>query len=352
MDFSEQDRHWMQLALEQAEQGVGLTSPNPPVGAVLALEERLIGLGHHHRAGELHAEREAFKDAIKRGNEHLLPQATLYVTLEPCSSHGKTPPCTDAILEHQVARVVYGSTDPDPRHEGAACHLLENAGIPVEYGLLEDECDYLIRAFRKNVREKRPWVMVKTAMSLDGRIARKPEYSQWLTSKASRRRVHSLRACSDAILTGGQTVRSDNPALTIREADRIVSPQKQQPWRIIATRNASSIPATSICLNDEWKKRTLVCERIDSWKQFLEELYAERHISTLMVEAGGVLVQKLLEESLADEWIGFYAPIITGGNQMAVESGNFLTREAHLERIKIESFENDLCITGLLKYES
>ena len=352
MDFSEQDRHWMQVAIEQARLGEGLTSPNPPVGAVLALEERLIGQGYHREAGKPHAEREAFRDALERGNKDILSKVTLYVTLEPCSSHGRTPPCTDAILQYGIARVVYGSMDPDPRHRGGACHLLKDAGIPTGHGLLEDECDYLIRAFKKNVQEKRPWVVVKTAMSLDGRIVRKPENSQWLTSKASRRRVHSLRAYADAILTGGQTVRVDNPALTIREPDHAVSPHKKQPWRIIATRDASAIPSSSICLNDEWKERTLVCENIDSWKRFLEELYASRHISTLMVEAGGDLVKKLLNESLVDEWVGFYAPMITGGSQLAVGGESFLPREAHLERIKVMQLENDICVNGLLKYES
>lgn len=351
MNVTEQDSQWMQLALKLAEQGIGLTAPNPPVGAVLALGDRLLGKGYHRRAGLLHAEREAFKDALENGNGNHLSEATLYVTLEPCSTHGKTPPCTDAILEHRVARVVYGSTDPNPKHAGAAFQLLKNAGVVVESGCLEDECDDLIRAFRKNILHQRPWVIVKTAMSLDGRIVRKPGNPQWLTSPQSRRRVHTWRAQSDAILTGGQTVRADNPALTIREADRVISPDKIQPWRIIATRSAASIPASSVCLTDEWKERTLIYEDIRSWKSFLEVLYSEKQISTLMVEAGGDLVRRLLEESLVDEWVGFYAPMIVGGETLAVEGGNFFPHEARLNRVLVDRFGDDICINGLLSYE-
>lgn len=217
-----------------------------------------------------HAEREAIADGVANGNAPLFADSTLYVTLEPCSTSGKTPPCTDAILKHRFKRVVYGSEDPNPKHRGAAADILEQAGIKVTRGVLEKECDHLIRGFRVNMLEGRPWVIAKSAMSLDGRISRSPERSQWLTNEKSRSFVHTLRAECDAVLTGGNTVRLDNPSLTIRKPDRPVSPLKEQPWRIILTHDASSIPADSICLTDEFRDRTLVVENVFSYLELLK----------------------------------------------------------------------------------
>lgn len=217
-----------------------------------------------------HAEREAIADGVANGNAPLFADSTLYVTLEPCSTSGKTPPCTDAILKHRFKRVVYGSEDPNPKHRGAAADILEQAGIKVTRGVLEKECDHLIRGFRVNMLEGRPWVIAKSAMSLDGRISRSPERSQWLTNEKSRSFVHTLRAECDAVLTGGNTVRLDNPSLTIRKPDRPVSPLKEQPWRIILTHDASSIPADSICLTDEFRDRTLVVENVFNYLELLK----------------------------------------------------------------------------------
>ena len=252
----------MNMAIKLASNGIGLTSPNPCVGAVIVHENQVIGSGFHKKAGLPHAEREAIADGVANGNAPLFADSTLYVTLEPCSTSGKTPPCTDAILKHRFKRVVYGSEDPNPKHRGAAADILEQAGIKVTRGVLEKECDHLIRGFRVNMLEGRPWVIAKSAMSLDGRISRSPERSQWLTNEKSRSFVHTLRAECDAVLTGGNTVRLDNPSLTIRKPDRPVSPLKEQPWRIILTHDASSIPADSICLTDEFRDRTLVVENV------------------------------------------------------------------------------------------
>ncbi|MEG0025306.1 MAG: bifunctional diaminohydroxyphosphoribosylaminopyrimidine deaminase/5-amino-6-(5-phosphoribosylamino)uracil reductase RibD [Akkermansia sp.] len=351
MSFSEQDQYWMQQALKEARRGIGLTAPNPPVGAVLSVGDQMIGIGFHHAAGRPHAEREAFADALAKGNESLLSKATLYVTLEPCSSFGKTPPCSDAIREYQVARVVYGSTDPDARHAGRALGLLNESGIPTESGLMEDECDDLIKAFRKTIQTGLPWVIVKTASSLDGRIARQQDKSQWITSHNSRHFVHTLRAEADGILTGGQTIRTDNPALTIREANRPISPEKKQPWRVILTHHHDSIPLSCICLTDQWKEKTLVIENEGECRDVLHRLYSEYGISTLLVEAGGNLVSSLLKEKLVDEWIGFYAPMILGGSPLSVEGQDFLTHEVHLEQVTCTPYSPDFCIRGLLRYE-
>lgn len=350
MNTEDQDARWMNMAVNLAENGIGLTSPNPCVGAVIVHENRVIGTGFHEKAGLPHAERQAIADGMARGNAALFADSTLYVTLEPCSTTGKTPPCTEAILEHRFKRVVYGSEDPNPRHRGAAANILTQAGIRVTRGILKKECDRLIRGFRLNMLEGRPWVIAKSAMSLDGHISRSPVRSQWLTNEQSRSFVHALRAECDAILTGGNTVRLDNPSLTIRKPSRSVSPLKEQPWRVILTRNAASIPADSVCLTDEFRGRTLIVENVLNYLELLQNLYTERKVGTILIEAGGCLVREFLKAGLVDEWVGFYAPIITGGGAESVEGGPFLKREAFLEHPVVSTFGNDVCIRGDVHY--
>ncbi len=350
MNAENQDVHWMSIAIKLAENGIGLTSPNPCVGAVIVYKNQIIGSGFHEKAGLPHAERKAIADGTAKGNSTLFSDSTLYVTLEPCSTTGKTPPCTDAILEHRFKRVVYGSEDPNSNHRGAAAGILERAGIQVTRGILEKECDHLIRGFRLNMLEGRSWVIAKSAMSLDGRISRSPERSKWLTNERSRSFVHTLRAECDAILTGGNTVRLDNPALTIREPDRPVSPLKEQPWRIILTHDASSIPVNSICLTDQFRDRTLIVENVSNYLELLKNLYNEKKIGTVLLEAGGCLIREFLKAGLVDEWVGFYAPMITGGGAEGVAAGPFLEREAWLERPVVSMFGNDVCVRGDVCY--
>ncbi len=350
MSTEDRDARWMKMALELAGNGIGLTSPNPCVGAVIVHEDKVIGAGFHEKAGLPHAERNAIADGIARGNAVLFKNSTLYITLEPCSTTGRTPPCTEAIVEHHFKRVVYGSEDPNPKHRGAAAEILDRAGIQVTHGILERECDRLIRGFRLNMLEKRPWVIAKSAMSLDGRISRSPERSQWLTNEKSRSFVHTLRAECDAILTGGNTLRLDNPSLTIRNPDRPVSPLKKQPWRIILTRTAASLPEDSICLTDEFRDRTLIIENVSNYLELLQNLYIDRKIGTILLEAGGCLVREFLKAGLIDEWVGFYAPMITGGGAEGVEGGAFLEHEAYLEQSVVSTFGNDVCIRGDVRY--
>ena len=193
-------------------------------------------------------------------------------------------------------------------------------------------------------------MIAKSAMSLDGRISRSPERSQWLTNEKSRSFVHTLRAECDAILTGGNTMRLDNPSLTIRKPDRPVSSLKEQPWRIILTHNAASIPADSVCLTDEFRDRTLIVENVSSYLELLKNLYNERKTGTVLLEAGGCLVREFLKAGLVDEWVGFYAPIITGGGADGVTGGSFLEREAFLEQPVVSIFGSDVCIRGDVSY--
>jgi len=190
----------MRRALELARRGWGLTLPNPRVGAVLVRSGKIIGEGFHRRAGGPHAEVNAVTDANRRG--HSVAGATLYVTLEPCSTQGRTPPCTELILREKIARVVFGATDPNPAHAGAATRLLRKAGVEVFSGLLAEEATALNRDFNWWIVHRRPWVVAKIALSLDGRIVTPEADDRWLTSTAARTIAHELRGESDAILVG------------------------------------------------------------------------------------------------------------------------------------------------------
>ena len=303
------DQTWMLLAIEEAKKGLGLTSPNPAVGAVIVKKDQMLGKGWHSRAGMPHAEREAIADVLTNHPAEVMRGATIYVTLEPCSTHGRTPPCTQGILEAGIARVVYGAEDPNPDHAGAAKTLLESVGVEVSVGVESEACLALIRGFAKVQQTGLPWVMLKSAISLDGRITRPPGESQWLTSPESRQMVQQLRFESDAIITGGNTFRIDNPALTLRSPDL---PDKPQPWRMIVTRGKrEDLPQTHQLFTDAFADRTLVQENGDLLGA-LKQL-AERGCQSVMVEAGGTLMAAFLKAGLVDEVAIFYAPLLTGG---------------------------------------
>ena len=221
------DRLFMQEALGLARMGWGLTSPNPMVGAVVVRDGVIIGRGYHFKAGEAHAEVNAFADVARHGFD--AKGATLYVTLEPCCTTGRTPPCTDAILASGVKRVVIGSSDPNPHHAGRGIELLRAAGIEVTVGVEQSACSELNRPFFKWIATGKPFVILKMAMTLDGKIATASGESKWITGPEARRRVQALRRLSDAIMVGGETVRQDRPQLTVREPDS----WPRQPLRII-----------------------------------------------------------------------------------------------------------------------
>jgi diaminohydroxyphosphoribosylaminopyrimidine deaminase/5-amino-6-(5-phosphoribosylamino)uracil reductase len=303
------DSLWMQLAIDEARKGVGLTSPNPAVGAVIVKGGQLLGKGWHTRAGKPHAEREAIAEVLKNHEDAVLKGATIYVTLEPCSTQGRTPACTQGILDAGISRVVYGAEDPNPAHAGAARKLLESAGVEVTVGVEKEACEVLIRAFAKKQRTGLPWVILKSAMSLDGRITRPPGESQWLTSEESRDYVQLLRHESDGIVTGGNTLRIDNPALTIRSKNFTSKPQ---PWRMVITRGScDALPNHSQVFTDQFAERTLVQENGDIRASLIE--LAKRGCNTVLVEAGGTLMTAFIEAEFVDEVVIFYAPLLTGG---------------------------------------
>ncbi len=344
---SEADAHWMQHALELARQGLGTTSPNPPVGAVIVRGGCILGEGYHEQAGQPHAERRALADAHARGNGALLRGSTIYVTLEPCSTQGRTPPCTEGIIEAGISRVVYGAVDPDPRHRGRADAILRAAGIETDREpLTQAACERLLRPWAHAVRTGRPWVLAKLATTLDGRLTRRSE--RWLSGAASLAYAHQLRAESEAILVGGGTLRADNPALTVRCPLRPVPAIKQQPWRIVLTRDRRQLPADSLLFTDEHAARTLIHERLgDLRRELLEPLWRERGVTTLMLECGGGLLRAFLEQGLIDEWVQVLTPYIGGGSQLAVP-GDYLPREMTLATESVEACGQDTIIRGTL----
>ncbi len=344
----EEDARWMQRALDNARRGLGTTSPNPPVGAVIVREGHLLGEGWHEKAGEPHAERRALADARARGNGEALRGATIYVTLEPCSSYGRTPPCTEAILEAGLARVVYGAVDPDERHRGRADALLRAAGVEVCPGVLREACEAFLRPWMHAVRTGRPWVVAKVATTLDGRLTRRS--TRWISGPEALREGHELRLHSDAILVGGQTVRHDDPALTIRTPISPVPAIKQQPWRVVVTQHREQLPASAQLFTDAWADRTVVLEQVTDWEQVLRDLYRERGVVQLMLECGGRLLRPLLEARLVDAWMQVVAPVLSGGDEEVIP-GAFLPAEVRLELTRREPCGRDLLLEGLLHYE-
>jgi diaminohydroxyphosphoribosylaminopyrimidine deaminase/5-amino-6-(5-phosphoribosylamino)uracil reductase len=329
------DEHWMKLALDEARKGVGKTAPNPPVGAVIVKDGVLLGKGWHHAAGQPHAEREALADAAGKD----VRGATIYVTLEPCSTHGRTPPCTAGIIEAGISRVVYACVDRNPDHAGRADALLRKSGIEVLSGVRADEAGKILRPFFKVRETGLPWVIWKSAMSLDGRITRPPGEGQWLTGESARADVHKLRASVDAILTSGETVRRDKPALTIRVPELLAG--RQQPWRVILTDFSETLP------DDEPRDRTLIRPRADL-EGTLRGLAKEQGVLSVMVEAGGVFSAALFEARLVDEIVVYYAPMLCGGPSPGL-GGVGLKESLQLEEIEFQQFGNDVRLRGIIR---
>jgi len=336
-----EDTRWMELALDEARKGIGRTAPNPPVGAVIVKDNVVLGKGWHRAAGQPHAEREALADAAGKD----VRGATIYVTLEPCSTHGRTPPCTAGIIEAGISRVVYACVDRNPDHAGRADDLLKTAGIKVVSGVFSQEAEKILRPFFKVRETGLPWVIWKTAMSLDGRITRPPGEGQWLTGESARGDVQKLRSTADAILTSGETVRRDNPALTIRVPEFLEG--RQQPWRVVATDKPETMPAEAPLFADEWKERTLIRPRHDLEKT-LRGLVKEQGVLTVMVEAGGVFSAALFEAGLVDEVVVYYAPMLCGGPSPGL-GGVGLKESLHLEEIDFQQFGNDVRLRGFVK---
>ncbi len=346
-DFTSGDVTHMTRALELAERGRFTARPNPVVGCVVVRDGETIGEGWHVRAGEGHAEVNALADA---GNAR---GATVYVTLEPCTHHGRTPPCTDALIKAKVGEVVVGALDPSDVVDGAGIAGLKAAGIDVRQGLLADEAAAQNRGFISRVKRQRPWVTLKVAASLDGAAAMKNGESQWITSKDSRVDVQRLRAASGAIVTGIGTVLADDPSLTVRD-DSIPS-DVPQPIRAIvdsALRTPAAARMLSLegdtvvyCVDDgereELEAAGAIVVRVERsgdgrvvLTDVLRDLAVNRNVNDILVEAGPELAGSMIEAELVDELVIYQAPHIMGSETRPMFSTPALTALA--ERIELE----------------
>src|SRR2546430_496813 len=291
----------MRAALKEAEKAQGQTSPNPAVGAVLVIDNRIVAKGRHRGAGREHDEIEC----LRNFDAPVPARATLYVTLEPCSTVGRTAPCTDAILKAGVRKVVVGAVDVNPRHSGKGIAQLRNAGVKIREGILAGECARLNEAFNKWIVTQRPFVIAKCGMSLDGRLTRPPGEPRWITDSAARRNAHQLRTRVDAILIGAQTLRVDNPRLTVRGTRHA-----RQPWRIVLTRSGN-LPSPARLFSDRLSARTLVYKR-KSLGAVLKDL-GKKNVTSVLIEGGGEVLGQGLDARLIDKLQLYLGPILTGG---------------------------------------
>ena len=326
----------MRKALLEAKKALGETSPNPAVGALLVANGRIISRGHHRRAGSPHAEIEclrALRDRVP-GN------ATLYVTLEPCSTVGRTPACTEAIIAAGIKHIVIGATDPNPSHCGRGIDRLRSAGVKVESGVLDADCAMLNEGFNKWIKTGRPFVVAKCGMSLDGRLTRRSDESRWLTSAASRRRAHELRASVDAVLVGAETLRRDNPRLTAGGVRA-----KTPPWRIVLSRSGK-LPRRARLFTDRFANRTLVYHA-RLLENVLRDL-GQKEITSVLIEGGGDVLGQALDARLVDKFQIFLAKLLTGGPIVAFAGHGVGSTDKALvlRNVSYQELDGDICITA------
>ena len=319
----------MRRALRLAARGYGRTSPNPMVGAVLVKRGKIIGQGWHRRAGEPHAEIEALRECARRG--HDARGATLYVTLEPCCTHGRTPPCTESIGAAKIQKVVVAATDPNPSHAGRGFQLLRRAGIKVVHGVLADEATRLNEAFNHWIVHRTPFVTVKAAMTLDGKIATRTGESKWITGEQALAYGMKLRCGADAILVGVNTVLADDPALTLRSVAGL-----RQPRRIVLDSQART-PTSAQLVSDRSAAFTTIflskqapAKRVAALRKhvqievaplrngvidlrWLMEKFGAENVTSLLVEGGGEVNASFLFSGVTHRIAFFYAPKIIGG---------------------------------------
>ena len=371
---------YLNLALRLARRGYGATSPNPMVGAVLVKSGKIIGRGWHRRVGLPHAEIEALRDAQKNG--HNSTGATLYVTLEPCCTHGRTPPCTDAIIAAGIKKIVIGATDPNPQHAGKGFKILQRAGIKVVHGILADECAKLNEVFNHWIVHRTPFVTVKAAMTLDGKIATASGESKWITGEKARAHGQKLRQGSDAMLVGVNTILADDPSLTVR---RVQSPkskaQSQKPIRRIVLDSQARTPLTTKVISDEFARLTTIvvgksapknrvaalAKRVNvlvaplansklktqnsklDLRWLLKKLGAE-NVTSLLVEGGGEVNASFLLGGFAQRVAFFYAPKILGGRNsrkaVAGDGAKSLADVLHLREVEWRRLGGDLLLTA------
>ena len=320
------DEHFMRLACRLARKGEGKTKPNPMVGAVLVKNGRIIGTGHHKKSGSPHAEVIAIQNA-----QEDVGDASLYVNLEPCAHHGQTPPCVDLILAHKISRVVIGAKDPNPKVNGKSIRTLQNRGVRVECGVLEQECRRLNEVFFKFMETGKPFVTLKAALSLDGKIACPTGESKWISCSASRKKVHRLRSLVDAILVGIGTVLKDDPQLTVRDVPGARNPLRVildtglriSPYaRVLQPDAATLIATTRRAPSDkirQLQRMGIEVEVFSSNKNghvpmgSLFQRLGTRGLQHILIEGGSHVFTTAWEEKEVDKFFLFIAPLLLGG---------------------------------------
>ncbi|MCS6781706.1 MAG: bifunctional diaminohydroxyphosphoribosylaminopyrimidine deaminase/5-amino-6-(5-phosphoribosylamino)uracil reductase RibD [Gloeomargarita sp. SKYBB_i_bin120] len=361
------DERYMARCLELARRAWGRTSPNPMVGAVVVRDGHIVGEGFHPQAGQPHAEVFALQQAREQAQG-----ATLYVNLEPCNHYGRTPPCTEAILAAGIRRVVVGVIDPDPRVAGSGVARLQQAGIDVTVGVLADQCQELNEGFFHRVRTGRAFGILKYAMTLDGKIASATGDSLWVTGPEARQWVYTLRSRCDAVITGGNTVRHDNPSLTTHG----MTPHS--PLRVVMSRSLDLPLEASVWRVENGLRTVLITPPVsDPWPPLLKQLQAlgvewlpldpcdpltvsqtlaQRGCNTVLWECGGRLAAPAIRQGVVQKVVAFIAPKLIGGDSAPTpvgDLGRWRMQEALLlERCRWEMVGQDWLIQGYLPAET
>lgn len=356
------DKFYMQLAIDLAAKTKGQTSPNPNVGAVVVKDGRIVGMGAHLKVGEGHAEVQAIRMAGTNAEG-----STIYVTLEPCSHYGKTPPCAELIIKEKVKRVVVATLDSNPLVSGRGIEMIEQAGIEVTVGVLEDEARCLNETFSKYIMTRLPFITVKTAMTLDGKIATHTGSSKWITGEAAREYVHKLRHEHDTIMVGVGTVLKDNPALTVRTKQQGIN-----PIRIVIDSSLKTPTNANVIMDGQAPTWIFTTKQADQKK--IEEFrglgieiivttgeqnvpmkevmryLGEKQVTSVLVEGGAALIGTLFDEQLIDKYIGFIAPKIVGGELAPTSIGGkgieSMGDAVNLDRLELKQYGADICLTG------
>lgn len=365
------DMFYMKKALDLSLKGIGKTSPNPLVGAIIVKNGKIIGEGYHEYYGGPHAE----VNAINNSHEDV-EGSTIYVTLEPCSHYGKTPPCADLLVEKKITRAVVAMIDPNPKVAGKGISILMQNGIEVVTGVLEAEAQKINEIFLKFIREKKPFCILKTAMTLDGKIATSTGESMWITNEKSRHYVHELRNRVSGIMVGVNTIIKDDPSLTTR-----LKNGGTDATRIIVD-SSLRIPPDSKVLSIDSDKKTIIAttDRADKQKiellkgfnnvqvvitpefdskvdlSYLFDWLGSEGIDSVLVEGGSTLNYSIIERKLADKVVAFIAPKIIGGDEAKTPVGGkgfeHLKDAVSLKNIKISHFDDDIMIEAYVRKDS
>lgn len=361
------DKSFMEIALELAVKGQGFTSPNPMVGAVIVKDNIVVGKGYHKAVGDAHAEVNAIGDAGT-----LAKGATLYVTLEPCNHHGRTPPCSEKILEAGISRVVVAMKDPNPDVHGGGIDFLKMQGIDVSIGVCEEKAGRLNEAYIKYVRTKRPFVIIKCAATLDGQIATKTGDSRWVSGEESRLFVHGLRHAADAIMVGINTIINDNPRLTTRLNDRkgtdpvriildthlsisedarVLQPDSDSDTIIITGTSASENRKAAITKKGVRIIESSVKDGLIDLDVLMDSL-GSLGVTNLLVEGGSRVIASSLAAGIVDKVLFFYAPKILGGDDgVPICRGvgpDLMSESVEVKDINVQRFGDDVMIEGYI----